>query len=208
MATEIEIKLRVPDEVTLDRVLADPGLTQYMRDEFVSKKFHSIYFDTEDGELSARRWTLRLRKEGSQSVAALKTANSFDGEMFTRNEWQCLADSIEEAIPALMNLGAPKELAKLLESSNLVEVCGAEFERRSNFLYLDDGIRIELCGDVGTLYAGGKRLPIIEVELELLFGDSTVLPHICHQLMDDYGLEIEKLSKNARANALRDDIKE
>ncbi len=207
MATEIEMKLRVPDRQTLDRVLADPNLTQYMRDEFAVKKFHSVYFDTEDGLLSSRRWTLRLRKEGDQSVAALKTANSFDGEVFTRNEWQCLADSIEKAIPALLAIGAPRELDHLLKTRKLIEVCGAEFERRTNFLYLDDGVRIELAGDVGVLYAGSRRLPIIEVELELLFGDSSVLPHICHQLMDDYGLEVEKLSKNARANALREDVK-
>lgn len=204
MATEIEIKLKVPDEQTLNKVLADPSLTQYMRDDFMNRRFVSTYYDTEDGMLSDRRWTLRLRKEGDRSVAAMKTSVSFAGDIFTRNEWQCEADTIEDAVPVLISFGAPQELKQALKGRKLVEVCGAEFQRRSNILYMEDGVRLELAGDTGVLYAGDKRMPIIELELELIYGDSSVLPHICDQLIEDYGLTVEKLSKNARAMALRE----
>ena len=203
MATEIEMKLSVPDEEVLNRVLEDPELTQYMKDDYVTRHMKSVYYDTEDGQLSRRKWTLRLRKEGESSVAAFKTANmSDDAGFFTRNEWQCVADNIENAIPLLIDQGAPRELKSLLKGKRLAAACGAEFDRRSVCLYLDEGVRIEIAGDLGYLYGGDRKEPICELELELLYGDAGSLPPLCSQLVAEYGLREELRSKYQRAKAL------
>lgn len=203
MATEIEMKLSVPSEEILNQILEDPELTQYMKDDYETRHMRSTYYDTADGVLSQRKWTLRLRDEGGHKVAAFKTANmSDDAGFFTRNEWQCSAESIHEAIPLLIDQGAPRELKSLLKDTPLVATCGAEFDRKAAYLFMDDGVRIEMAGDLGYLFSGDKREPICELELELLYGDAASLPPLCEQLMESYDIQEEKRSKYQRAKAL------
>ncbi len=203
MATEIEMKLSVPDVNTLKKVLSDPEILQYAKDDYEIRHMKSTYYDTPDNALHQRRWTLRLRDEGGHRVAALKTANTSDAAgFFTRNEWQCTADNIEDAIPLLIDQGAPRELKMLIKGKGLVPCCGAEFDRESVCLYMDEGVRIEIAGDQGTLFAGDREMPICELELELLYGDAGSLPPLCNQLVGDYDLQEERRSKYERARAL------
>lgn len=203
MATEIEMKLSVPDTETLEKVLSDPELLQYTKDDYVTRHMKSTYYDTADNLLHQRRWTLRLRDEGGHMVAALKTANtSDDAGFFTRNEWQCTVDNIEDAIPILIDLGAPRELKTLLKGKELLPCCGAEFDRKSVCLFMDEGVRIEFAGDQGVLFGGGRKMPICELELELLYGDAGSLPPLCAQLENDYNLTEERRSKYERARSL------
>lgn len=203
MATEIEMKLGVPDLETLNKVLSDPELLQYAKDDFEVRRMVSTYYDTPDNLLHQRKWTLRLRDEGGHLVVAFKTANmSDDAGFFTRNEWQCAVDNIGDAIPILIDQGAPRELKSLLKGKGLVPCCGADFERRSVCLYMDEGVRIEMAGDYGILFAGEKQTPICELEMELLYGDAGSLPPLCDQLTADYGLYEEHRSKYERARSL------
>lgn len=41
MATEIEMKLGVPNADILHKVLEDPELTQYMKDDYETRHMHS-----------------------------------------------------------------------------------------------------------------------------------------------------------------------
>lgn len=203
MATEIEMKLSVPDQETLEKVLSDPQLLQYARDDYEVRHMKSTYYDTADNQLHQRKWTLRLRDEGGQMLAAFKTANRSDeAGFFTRSEWQCSVENIEDAIPMLIDQGAPRELKSLLKGRELVPCCGAEFDRKSVCLYMDEGVRLEIAGDLGCLFSGEKKTPICELELELLYGDAACLPPLCAQLTEDYGLTEEKRSKYERARLL------
>ena len=203
MATEIEMKLGVPNEEILNLILEASELTQYMKDDYQVRHMRSIYYDTADGLLSRRKWTLRLRDEGGNLVAAMKTANATDDiGFFTRNEWQCTAENIRDAIPVLVEQGAPPELMDLLRDKPLVPTCGAEFDRKSACLFMNDGVRIEMAGDLGYLFSGEKREPICELELELLYGDAASLPPICAQLMETFDIKEETRSKYQRAKAL------
>lgn len=203
MATEIEMKLSVPDEETLFRVLEDPELTQYMKDEYEVRRMCSTYYDTADALLSKRKWTLRMRNEGGHNVAAFKTANMSDANgFFTRNEWQCSVDNMEDAIPMLIDQGAPRELKNLLKGHSLIPTCGAEFQRKSACLFMDDGVRVEIAGDLGYLFAGETKEPICELELELMYGDAGSLPPLAQQLIQEYGLKEEHRSKYERALSL------
>ena len=203
MATEIEMKLGVPDKATLDNVLSDTELLQYAKDDYVTRRMVSTYYDTPDNMLHQRKWTLRLRDEGGRPVVAFKTANRSNAAgFFTRSEWQCAIDNIEDAIPVLIAQGAPRELKSILKGKGLVSCCSADFERRSVCLYMDEGVRIEMAGDYGVLSGGGKEQPICELEWELLYGDAGSLPPLCQQLIAQYGLREEKRSKYERARSL------
>lgn len=205
MATEIEMKLGVPSEEVLNKIMEAPELTQYMKDDYDVRTMRSTYYDTPDGILGQRKWTLRLRNEGGHNVAAFKTQNMSDElGFFTRNEWQCSADRIQDAIPMLIDQGAPRELKNLLQGQQLQPICGAEFTRKAAYLYMDEGVRIEMAADLGYLFAGEKKEAICELELELLYGDAASLPPLCSQLMAEYGLKEELRSKYERAKALAD----
>ena len=63
----------------------------------------TVYFDTPDGALSRRYWTLRRRVENGETVCALKTP----GNGIVRGEWEVSCEEMETAIEALCEQGAP-----------------------------------------------------------------------------------------------------
>ena len=191
MATELEWKYAVSDGAQLDQIVSDtPGSWQEIPME-------SRYFDTAGGDLSARRWTLRLRKEGDETVVCLKTP----AQGQARGEWEWQGDSLSLAIPHLIALGAPPERAALTAARLLREVCGAAFTRRCLRVVLD-GAEVEIAADLGTLRGGWKEEPLCELEVEHKSGDSAVTETFAAALAQRYGLKPEAKSKFQRARAL------
>lgn len=189
MGAEYELKFRInPD--TLHAVFTTfPARWQniYMQ---------TTYYDTPDGQLSARRWTLRSRLENDVSVCTLKTP----GENGVRGEWETECGSIEAAIPELCKLSGTKELESLC-AEGLVTVCGARFTRKAGLFILRD-CTVEIALDEGVLLGGGKEVPLCELEVELKEGSREAADAFAAQLADIYGLQTETKSKFARALAL------
>ena len=167
MATELELKLAVNDLHLLDCILCSPDVRSRMDSGFTYLQTESTYFDTPDGKLAARRWALRLRKLGRQSIVTVKTP----GEGLARGEWETEAEYLEDAVPKLVSRGAPAELADILKTGALAPVCGTKFTRIRALLHLD-GCVCELAGDIGELSRGARRAPLCELELELKEGDA------------------------------------
>ena len=198
MGTELEIKLAVDDLQKLDCLLCDPEVRGRMTEEYRYLPMETTYFDTPAGALSARKWMLRLRRENGACVVTVKTA----GEGYARGEWSCRDEYLEDALPKLLEAGAPAELGELLAKEAPAPVCGAKFTRIAAVLALEDGCRCELCGDVGTLTGGGRSLPLCELELELLEGGEEPMLACARRLAEKYGLREERNSKFVRARAL------
>lgn len=200
MPIELEMKLRIPDDSTGEKLFSDAEVEQYINGTISNKQMSACYYDTPGGELSSRRWSLRLRDEGGVKVAAVKTSSvGVTGYLFTRNEWQVYAQTIEQAIPLLIAEGAPDELASVTDGKPLVERCCINFERKSAILKLPDGLVVEMCVDKGHITADGKSEPLHELEIELLFGRAEDLAPLCDVLTSRYPLESEPLSKYERA---------
>lgn len=198
MATELEIKYAVNDLQLLDCMLCDPMIREKMNDgAYRNIRMETTYYDTQDGSLSARKWTYRLRRENERSVITLKTP----GEGYARGEWEWEGEYLDEAPEHLIAAGAPEELRTLLDTAGLTIACGASFTRIAAELTLD-GAACELCGDIGWLTGGGKREPLCELELELKSGSAEAMLAFAGALAEKYGLREEKNSKFARARAL------
>lgn len=198
MGIELEYKLAVPTPALLEQVLFDKQVAQVRQGDYRLLNMATIYYDTQDRQLSTLRWTLRLRQENNAFVATLKTP----AQGRARGEWSVPSYNIHDAIPLLLEEGAPQELTELLEDRQLVPVCAAQFTRRAADVAFADGTVCELCGDVGLLAGGGKEESLCEIEVELKTGNGETAEAFARELQERFGLKEEPLSKFARASAL------
>ena len=131
-------------------------------------------------------------------IATMKTPQDSD---HIRGEWSCPAIRIEEAIPVLVEAGAPEELTALTEKG-VYPLCMARFSRRAAQVKFADGTVCELAGDVGAVCAGQKESPICEIEVELKQGDAETAKAFADELCERFSLKEETMSKFRRAAAL------
>ncbi len=197
MGLELEFKLAVPQPALLEQILFDPQIAEVRQEGYRLLDMATVYYDTPDQTLKQRHWTLRLRQENEALVATLKTPASGGA----RNEWECHARTIQEALPLLAEAGAPAEVTQLQE---LVPVCMAQFTRRAANIAFADGTVCELCGDVGRLIGGTNEEALCEMEVEVKSGDAETAEAFAEELKDRFGLQTEPKSKFARASALAD----
>lgn len=188
MAAEFELKYRLP-EATRTAIIRDfPGPWEEI-------PMRTTYYDTPDGAISRRHWTLRHRREGSRDVCTLKTP----GENHARGEWEWDCGEIRQALTPLGRLSGHSELPEV--ARELVEVCAAAFTRQA-LLIAREGFTAELVLDCGFLSGGGAQIPLEEAELELKSGSREALMAFAAAFAEKYALTAEPLSKFARARAL------
>ena len=156
----------------------------------------TTYYDSLDGRLGDRHWTLRRRMENGVAVCTLKVP----GQGFGCGEWETECDDIFKALPMLMAMDAPQELEELT-SGGLKEFCGARFTRLAGLVEAE-GCTVELALDQGYLLGGGKELFFSEVEVELKDGSEEAAVAFGEVLAREMNLHPESRSKVARARAL------
>ena len=189
MGVEYELKFAATGQQQQAIKEAFPGPVQ----EF---SMETTYYDTSDGALAKGRITLRRRMENGISVCTLK----IPGVGAARGEWDCLKDTIEEAIPELCKLSGYHQLG-LLAIHGVLPLCGARFTRQALLIAQPD-FTAELALDSGVLLGGGKEIPLCEVELELNEGSEAALNDFAAAFAQRFGLRIEAQSKFSRAKAL------
>lgn len=185
MGREFELKYR-----------ADASVIAAIREAcggFSEIKMQTTYYDTFDGKLFNRRWTLRQRMENDRSVCTLKIPLE-DG---SRGEWETEAPGLMTGIPALCKLGAPMDLMALTVNG-IVPLCGARFTRLAKVIRLE-GCTVELALDQGVLTGRGKEQPLYEVEVELKSGSEEAAVRFAEGLAKKFSLAPEKDSKFRRA---------
>ena len=186
MGIEFELKFAANEEA-LDAIAAIvPG-------EEVCYHMQTTYYDTPHSALSARKWTLRRRKENDRFICTLK----FPAGDRDRGEIEIPCDSIEKAIPELCKLSGMEELSTLTQDG-IVAVCSADFHRiAKTFTYQDT--TMELALDKGILMGGGKEIPLCEMEIELKSGSRETATVYAMGLAKAFGLQEETKSKFRRA---------
>lgn len=189
MGVEYELKFRATPQIlqTIDLATAGESCTYQMQ---------TTYYDTPEGALSQRFYTLRCRQENDTAVCTLKAPA--DG--YGRGEWELECDDIHKAISELCKLGAPQDLITLT-SPGVVPICGAKFTRIAKTIELAE-CTVELALDQGMLTGGRKEHPLCEIEVELKSGKPEYCLAYAQQLALAFGLQPERKSKFRRALAL------
>lgn len=186
MGIEFELKFSATEESQL-------AIAREMGDAWHAIQMETTYYDTADGTLAQRHYTLRRRLENGVSVCTVKTPAGDLG----RGEWETQCAAIEDAIEPLCLLGAPKNLL-LLTLKGVEAICGARFTRQCCTLVLED-CTVELALDAGVLTGGSREMPLCEVEVELKEGDRDAATHFAKELAERFGLKRQPKSKFRRA---------
>jgi inorganic triphosphatase YgiF len=197
---EIELKYQVPAarRAAVDAAVA--GRTPAPR-----QRLQAVYFDTAGRDLAQAGLALRIRREGRRRVQTLKGAGD-DG--MTRLEHEvALAQAGDDAVadPAL-HAGTPcgDALAKVLGKADapaLVPVFRTDVRRRARRVRTRQGV-VELAFDEGGIVAGERRVPVCELEFELVSGSPLAIIDVARRWVLRHSLWLDTRSKAERGDLL------
>jgi len=203
---EVELKLLL-DPAAVKAVQHHPLLKQLALDRPHVRRQSDVYFDTPDLQLRAADAGLRVRRVGGQAIQTLKAGGSVRGGLHSRNEWELpVADERPDLAAMREAVGPDTGLGKLLQQvgrgATLVPVFTVESARTVWMLRLEQGDEVECVLDQGHIATDGGRVPLCELELELVRGNPVHLYDLALQLLADVPMRIGTLSKAARGYLL------
>ncbi|MEI2296707.1 CYTH and CHAD domain-containing protein [Ensifer sp. MJa1] len=193
MNTEIEIKLELSPE-NLDRFLASGLLGEPARVE----EQQSVYFDTRGRDLFQAGFTLRIRTVGAARKQTIK-ATGPGASLFARPEWEMpLSEDrpvVDHSTPLAGEFG--------LEADDLEPQFSVDVER-TIWDVDQDGTKIEVALDRGTVKSGSRRTAVGEIELELKDGDPKALFTLARRIEAIVPIRFGVVSKAERGFRLID----
>lgn len=196
MSQEIEMKLAL-DETGPQCLLQHPLLRN---DAGRLLHLANTYFDTPNGELEGARMALRLRRRDNRWLQTLKTSGEGSGGYSRRREWEWPVADGQLDLARLAELPPIAELgADVL--SRLAPRFATDFTRRLWQLELADA-SVEVALDQGEIRAGGHRVAICELELELKDGSPRALWSLAQAFAETVPLRPADASKAVRGGAL------
>jgi CHAD domain-containing protein len=196
--TEIELKYRVTDPATGERLLAadELGGLQATGGRARAIQLEDRYVDTRDGALSRAGFAVRLRHSGADTVVTVKSlaATEGNGGAVEREELEGPADRVAAAT----DWPASDARALVLEHAGdapLVERVTIRQLRHRRLLRAGDS-RVELSLDeVDVVNRGRIVSSFTELEAELVKGDPGPLTELAARLDTESGLERSRGSK-------------
>ena len=205
---EIELKLEVAAE-DLPALLASPRLRELAEGRPRRQTLWSVYYDTADLALWRSGLVLRVRAAGRRRIVGVKTRGVVRGGLVAREEVEAPlageATDPRRAAPAVLlaSIAEPR-LRRAIEvaaaGGRLVPRVATQFRRSTLRVRLGSAL-VELALDQGEVRAGRARLPIRELELELLSGSARALFDVALRLAADVTLRPSALGKAERGFA-------
>jgi inorganic triphosphatase YgiF len=221
MAVETELKLILPPN-TAAGILRRPALRSLMTAApdadanpepdtepnpagLHRNKLHSTYFDTPDQWLAGHRMALRVRRIGRKRIQTLKSPAPGPDGLQNFQEIEAEIDTDRPQLAAVTDAKLSRRLVREDVWNRLHPVFETRFHRAA-FLTTQGDSEIEVAVDLGSINAGGRRLPIAEIELELKSGDPAALyvlaEQLALQLSEEFPVRLGAETKAARGYAL------
>jgi inorganic triphosphatase YgiF len=196
--TEVELKYRVTDPATGERLLAADQLggLQASGGRARATQLEDRYVDTRDGALAKAGFAVRLRQSGDETIVTVKSlaATEGDGGAIEREELEGPADRV--APPA--DWPASDARALVLEHAGdapLVERVTIR-QLRHRRLLKAGASHVELSLDEVDVVSRGRIVrSFTELEAELVKGDASLLGELARQLDSESGLARSDHSK-------------
>jgi inorganic triphosphatase YgiF len=167
MGIETELKFKIPDRLSPISHWGIPGAN--MGNESRSKLL-TTYFDTKTHKLERHGLSLRVRRNGSSFVQAVKTTSA--GSV-GRGEWE---SDVKGTSPDLKKAkDTPLQHLNLKKLGRQLTPIFRTSVRRAIIPFHTKRSEIEIAIDRGRIIAGRRSSPIAELELELKRGSSSDL---------------------------------
>lgn len=196
MGHETELKFVGPQDAVA-RLRGSPALLAYSKVEHArTRALKATYFDTDDLSLRKAGYVLRVRDEGGQFVQTIKTVNG--ASVATRTEIKSLVRKLRPSIKAIEDKTVREAVEKVLRRRKLAPIFATETRRTTMRLTPEPESEIEIAFDAGAINCGEEKLPINEVELELLRGRPAALVACARDLMAGSDLVLSLQSKSER----------
>ena len=200
---EVELKLAVPVEAvpTLQRRLRALGRAEIVR-------LQTTYFDTADLLLARHAMALRLRRDGARWVQTLKTGAA-QGAFSSRGEWEVTVPAAQLQLGRLRQTPLPA-LLRDAGRPPLLPLFTTRFTRARRMVEFGDSL-VEVALDRGAVVVGtgrrARRVPLLELELELKRGQPRALFDLARQLLagvdDDAPLPLLPFAESKAARGYR-----
>jgi inorganic triphosphatase YgiF len=194
----------VPDSADLEIEIKLAGAEKELRGAFRAlsgraKSAHVVsrYFDTAEDRLWQKGYTLRLREKSGGHELTLKSEG---GDRIIRGEWSALLDD-PIADPGRLPGTAPRGEIGLLLPEELKERHRTDVTR-SRKTVTAGAAEIEASLDLGGIVSGDWTMPVAELELELVRGETRDVLELAQKLAMRHGLTLEARSKAARGMEL------
>jgi inorganic triphosphatase YgiF len=206
---EVELKLEIAERDLARLARHAPLLALAEGPASRQQLLQSVYYDTPDLALWRKGLVLRVRAAGRRRSVGVKTRGVVRGGLVVREEVEgplagAALDPRRVSRAALLASIAEPRLRRALEQAasgqRLAPRVETRFQRRTLRLRLG-AATIELALDQGEVRAGRSRLPIHELELELLSGHSHALFDLALRLAGDFELRPASLGKAERGFA-------
>ncbi len=196
---EIELKLEL-SEADRSRLARHPFLREISEGRATTRELRSVYFDTPELSLWRAGLVLRVRRIGRRRILGVKTRGIERAGLVSRDE--CEAPLPPRVGPSGLAASIPDErLRRAVEEAAAGRPLAPRIEtrvRRTTRRLRHGSARLELALDVGEVRAGRRRLPIREVELELLRGRARALYDVALRLSQGLALRPAPLGKAER----------
>ncbi|WP_298831679.1 CYTH and CHAD domain-containing protein [uncultured Piscinibacter sp.] len=200
--TEIELKFQVPRErreAVAAAVAGRAGAASVQR-------LQAVYFDTAGGELAAAGVALRVRREGPRWVQTLKAASD-DAMTRLEHNVERAGRASEPPLPDPALHEGTAAGARLAAALAGVPDAALQCQYRTDIRRTARQLRVrgatlELAFDRGCIIAGERRLPVCELEIELLRGSAAALLGTARQWVARHGLWLDTRSKAERGTLL------
>ncbi|MDE8348073.1 MAG: CHAD domain-containing protein [Acidocella sp.] len=165
-----------------------------------SRRLHTVYFDTEQGDLQRHKMVLRMRSMPRGHMMTLKWSGGFPGGIFERGEIEVMTAQ-SQPDPALF--GA--EMAGMIHDATQGRALSAIYAtdiRRATHMIRSETSSVEIAFDAGGITAGDVTMPIREIELELKAGEVADLYRLGVALAEQFPVRLGMLAKSDRGNML------
>ena len=188
---EIEIKFRM-DASGLARLL-DSQLMKTAKD-VQAENLKATYFDTPGNALRGKGVVLRIRKSGDAApVLGMKAPGAVTDGPFHRLEVEVNSAGLQPDL-VLFDKTTRKFLRRIIGDQPIERKFTVQFQRQSGFIRCGNSV-IEIAVDQGHLICGRRRVPLAEVELELVSGSKPDLFDLAMKLAEDFSLRLDFVSK-------------
>jgi inorganic triphosphatase YgiF len=187
---EIELKLGVSAE-TLHRIAR--ALARRTGSSGERVHLSARYFDTPGRLLQANGIALRVRREGSRWVQAVKRGRAVAGGLHRVAESEVTVGSAR-----LVRQRLPADIAMLIGDERPEPVAHTRVWRRRWTVAAEGGL-VEVALDRGEAGAAGRTAPIAEIEFELKGGSPGALYNLAGDLLGSEAVRADLPNKAAQA---------